>query len=162
MIDFVDRVPAAGKENKKKITYSDGRTETVTIVADDGGNSGTSINRVTLMAIQGMTPSTTVFNDDGTIVTQRHKHIGAGQATNILDELANQHHHHICGEQAADNTADGIQNKTHSGHISLAEFLGQGPHRKNTDTHGDSADDREQGLGDAIIVSTQHIIAEIR
>ena len=68
MIDFVDKIPAVGKENKKKITYPDGRTETVTIVSDDGGNSGTSINRVTMMAIQGMTPSTTVFNDDGTIV----------------------------------------------------------------------------------------------
>lgn len=69
MIDFVDRIPAIGKENMKKIKYSDGREETVTIVPNDGGTSGTAVNRVTLMAMQGMTPSTTVFNDDGTIVT---------------------------------------------------------------------------------------------
>lgn len=68
MIEFLDRVPDVGKQNKKKITYEDGREETVTIVAaDDAIETGTPINRNALMAIQGFVAKTTVFNEDGSI-----------------------------------------------------------------------------------------------
>lgn len=68
MIEFIDRVPATGMSNKKVIEYSDGRSEVVTITfADNATTVGTPINRANLMAMQGFTAKTTVFNSDGSI-----------------------------------------------------------------------------------------------
>lgn len=68
MIEFIDRVPAANMSNKKTIEYSDGRSEVVTITAADNATTlGTPINRANLMAIQGFTAKTIVFNTNGSI-----------------------------------------------------------------------------------------------
>ena len=91
-----------------------------------------------------------------------HEHIGTGQAADVLDELANQHHHHIGREQPADDAAQGIEDEAHGRHVPLSELLGQGPHGEDADAHGDASDDRQKGLGDAVIIGAQHIIAEIR
>ena len=92
---------------------------------------------------------------------QRHKHIGAGQTTDVLDELSHQHNGHIGGKQSADGAADGIEDEARGGHVPLAESLCQRPHGENTDAHGDTADDGDHGLGNAVIVGTQNVIAEI-
>lgn len=67
MIDFNDRAPTIA--NRKKITKEDGTVEYVTIEnADEPIETGTPLNRQKLMALQGFIASTTVFNNDGSIV----------------------------------------------------------------------------------------------
>lgn len=53
MIEFTDRVPAEGKENRYKITKSDGTSEYVTIErADDANPVGTPLNKSTFETMQ--------------------------------------------------------------------------------------------------------------
>ena len=92
---------------------------------------------------------------------QRHKDIGAGQPADVLDELPHQHNGHIGGVHPANGTADGVQHKAHRRDIALTEFLRQRPHRKNADPHGNTADNRDQRLGNAVVIGTQHIVAEV-
>ena len=96
------------------------------------------------------------------VCEQSHEHIGTGQAAHVLDELAHQHRHHAVREHPADGAAEGIQDKARQSHVPLAEFFGQRPHGKNADAHGDAADGGYHRLGDAVVVSTQHVVAEIR
>ena len=94
----------------------------------------------------------------------RHKgreHVGAGQTPDIFDKLSNQHHSHVFGIQQTHQAAYDIEHKSHSRHIPFAELFGQGPHGENADSHGDAADDGHKGLGDAVIVGAQHIIAVV-
>lgn len=71
MIEFLDRIPGVGKQNKKKIIHEDGREEIVTIVAaDDAIEVGTPINRDALMAIQGFVAKTTLFDEDDGSITE--------------------------------------------------------------------------------------------
>ena len=92
---------------------------------------------------------------------QRHKYIGAWQTADILNKLPDEHNNHVGGEQPAHRAADSVQNKSHQGYIPLAEFFCQRPHGKNADAHGNAADHRNQGLGNAVVVGTKHIVAEI-
>ena len=92
---------------------------------------------------------------------QGHKHIGARQASHIFDELADKHHGHIGGEYPADSAADGVKDKAHKGHIAFPELLCQRPHSKDADAHGNAADDGEHRLGEAVVICTQHIVAEV-
>lgn len=74
MIDFVDRVPAAGMSNKKVIEYADGRSEVVTITAADNATTlGTPINRDNLMGLQGFGAKTVKFNANGSITETNAK-----------------------------------------------------------------------------------------
>ena len=92
---------------------------------------------------------------------QCHEHIGAGQAADVLDELTHQHDGHIRGERPADRAADGIEDKARQRHILLSELLGQRSYGKDTDAHGNAADDRDHRLRHAVIVSAENIVAEI-
>lgn len=66
MRDFMDRVPS--NPNRKKIVHADSSEEFVTITfADNPTENGTNLNRNAFMAMQGMEPSTTEFNEDGSI-----------------------------------------------------------------------------------------------
>ena len=58
---------------------------------------------------------------------QRHEHVGAGQAADVLDELARQHDHQACGEHPADQAAKGIQQEARHRHVSFAELQGSNP-----------------------------------
>lgn len=60
---------------------------------------------------------------------QRHERIGAGQSTDVFDELTNQHDGHICRERPADCAADSVEDGARQRHIQLAEFFRQ---RQNT------------------------------
>ena len=62
MIECIDRIPTY--KNRKKITYEDGTSETVTIEnADEPIVDGTPINRENLMAMQGYHKETVIFGD---------------------------------------------------------------------------------------------------
>ena len=95
------------------------------------------------------------------ICKQCHKHIGTGQTAHILDELSHQNDDHIFRGQPADGAAHRHQNHAGHGHIPLAKLLCQGPHRKDTNAHGNAAQNRNQRLGNAIVVGTQYIVAVI-
>ena len=74
MIEFLDRVPAAGMANKMTIEYADGTSEQVKITsADNATEVGTAINRANLMAIQGFVAKTTKFNSNGSITETNGK-----------------------------------------------------------------------------------------
>ena len=65
MIEFLDRVPAAGMANKMTIEYADGTSEQVKITsADNATVLGTAINRANLMAIQGFVGNDIVFESN--------------------------------------------------------------------------------------------------
>lgn len=68
---------------------------------------------------------------------------------------------HILGERPADRAADGIEDKARQRHILLSELLGQRSYGKDTDAHGNAADDRDHRLRHAVIVSAENIVAEI-
>lgn len=56
MFELIDRVPASGKANRKKITHSNGSVEYVTIEnADDANPVGTPLNKATFEAMQTAT-----------------------------------------------------------------------------------------------------------
>lgn len=67
MRDFEDRLPT--KPNRKKITINDSVSYGTVEYADEPTVNGTPLNRSVFMAIQGMEPSKTVFNSDGSITT---------------------------------------------------------------------------------------------
>lgn len=53
MITFTDRIPAEGKENRYKITKSDGSIEYIKLErADDANPIGTPLNKVTFESLQ--------------------------------------------------------------------------------------------------------------
>lgn len=68
---------------------------------------------------------------------------------------------HIRRERPADRAADGIEDKARQRHIPLSELLGQRSYGKDTDAHGNAADDRDHRLRHAVIVSAENIVAEI-
>lgn len=65
MISPLDRIPAQGKSGRKKITYSDNTVEYVKVEsADDAIETGTPLNRATLLAMQGFIGNRTTFSGD--------------------------------------------------------------------------------------------------
>lgn len=68
MFEFKDRISAEGYSGRKKITRENGTSEYVFMEnADKPVETGTPINRVALMALQGFQAKETVFNPDGSI-----------------------------------------------------------------------------------------------
>ena len=68
MIEFIDHIAGEGKQGRYKLTKEDGSSENITLELNDGAKvEGTTINRKTLMAIQGFVAQTTAFNSDGSI-----------------------------------------------------------------------------------------------
>ena len=97
MIQHIDREPTPGKENRKKLTYDDGRVEYAKIeFADDPIVTGTSVNKVfadELLAASGTTGGTGAaltleqpgFNlaDGATVRIKLHTPIAAEATLNV-------------------------------------------------------------------------------
>jgi len=84
MFEFLDRV--ATYPNRKLITYEDGTTAIATIARnDEPTQEGTSINRETMMALQGFAPLTTTFTSDGKSCVETNES-GHTRTTTINDD----------------------------------------------------------------------------
>ena len=84
---------------------------------------------------------------------ERHEDISAGQTADILDELTSKHDDHVGRRQPADERTQRIEHKARNGDVLLAELLGKRPNGENADTHGHTADDVDERLCNAVVIS---------
>lgn len=80
MINFTDRIPAKGKENRYKITKSDGSIEYVTLErADDANPVGTPLNKSTFEDMQTeLTPVIGTYKGTGNTANKATQTIALG------------------------------------------------------------------------------------
>lgn len=75
--------------------------------------------------------------------------------------MTDEHDRHVRGEGPAHRAAQSVEQESGQGHIALAEFPDQEPHREDTDTHGNPADARQHGLGEAVVVGVKNVAAKV-
>ena len=78
MKDFKDRQPT--KPGRRKVTFSDGRVEYVTLeMADEPTEVGTPLNRETFMNLQGFAEENTTISENGNTTTVKINHADGGK-----------------------------------------------------------------------------------